>query len=309
MKNYDELTNDLLERRDRYVVDQKRKRKTVMSVATSFCCVCLVALLGIGVWQGDLFGTQPPAVTDSSANAENNSDIKNDTTKIPQYDETKIIWGDSHDDADSDAIEELNGNWVSYGLNNALEGASNNDVFAVLARPKEDGTFQYKGTNLEKYYLAMCEERNLPEKLRQLFKDGDALKYGDALYLTGTPGGEKWAKEFYEKRIRFYGEDLLNQYIVNGNFLKDMLEADIAKAETNSVATLAYEEAKSAYLAALAQTIKGEFSTEVNIEQEALIMYMTRDTFYAFTEGNISEWIFEFASKNGNTDILYGEAE
>lgn len=27
MKNYDELTNDLLERRDRYVADQKKKRK------------------------------------------------------------------------------------------------------------------------------------------------------------------------------------------------------------------------------------------------------------------------------------------
>ena len=30
MKSYDELTNDLLERRDRYVADQKKKRKRVM---------------------------------------------------------------------------------------------------------------------------------------------------------------------------------------------------------------------------------------------------------------------------------------
>ncbi len=56
MKNYDELTNDLLERRNRYVTDQKRKRKTVISVATSLCCVCLVALLGIGVWQRGILG-------------------------------------------------------------------------------------------------------------------------------------------------------------------------------------------------------------------------------------------------------------
>ena len=27
MKNYDEVTNDLLERRDRYVVEQKKKKK------------------------------------------------------------------------------------------------------------------------------------------------------------------------------------------------------------------------------------------------------------------------------------------
>ena len=60
MKNYDELTNDLLERRNRYVTDQKRKRKTVISVATSLCCVCLVALLGIGVWQGGMLNSQSP---------------------------------------------------------------------------------------------------------------------------------------------------------------------------------------------------------------------------------------------------------
>ena len=30
MKSYDELTNDLLERRDRYVADQKKKRKNLV---------------------------------------------------------------------------------------------------------------------------------------------------------------------------------------------------------------------------------------------------------------------------------------
>ena len=63
MKNYDELTNDLLERRDRYVADQKKKRKRVMGVATSLCCFCLVALLGFGMLQGGMFNTTPPDQT------------------------------------------------------------------------------------------------------------------------------------------------------------------------------------------------------------------------------------------------------
>ena len=63
MKNYDELTNDLLERRDRYVAVQKKKRKRVMGVATSLCCFCLVALLGFGMWQGGMFNTSPPDQT------------------------------------------------------------------------------------------------------------------------------------------------------------------------------------------------------------------------------------------------------
>ena len=62
MKNYDKLTNDLLERRDRYVADQKRKRKNVMSITTSFCCVCLVALLGFGMLQDGMFGTITPII-------------------------------------------------------------------------------------------------------------------------------------------------------------------------------------------------------------------------------------------------------
>ena len=63
MKNYDELTNDLLERRDRYVADKKKKRKSLMSVATSLRCLCLVALLGFGMWQGGMFNTTPPDQT------------------------------------------------------------------------------------------------------------------------------------------------------------------------------------------------------------------------------------------------------
>ena len=63
MKNYDELTNDLLERRDCYIADQKKKRKRVMGIATSLCCFCFVALIGFGMWQGKVFNTTPPNQT------------------------------------------------------------------------------------------------------------------------------------------------------------------------------------------------------------------------------------------------------
>ena len=59
MKNYDEVTSDLLKRRDRYVVEQKRKRKIFMGVATSLCCCCLVALLGFGMWHSGMFDSEP----------------------------------------------------------------------------------------------------------------------------------------------------------------------------------------------------------------------------------------------------------
>ena len=57
MKNYDELTNNLLERRDHYFAEQKKKRKIVVRATTS---LCLVALVGFGMWQGGMFEATPP---------------------------------------------------------------------------------------------------------------------------------------------------------------------------------------------------------------------------------------------------------
>lgn len=55
MKNCDEMVNSLLERRAQYDAEQKRKRKVLTRTVTSMCCVCLVALLGFGMWQGGMF--------------------------------------------------------------------------------------------------------------------------------------------------------------------------------------------------------------------------------------------------------------
>ncbi len=60
MKSYDELTNNLLERRDNYVAEKKKKRKIVISATTS---LCLAALIGVGAWQGGMFEATPPEQT------------------------------------------------------------------------------------------------------------------------------------------------------------------------------------------------------------------------------------------------------
>lgn len=52
MKNCDEMVSSLLERRDRYAAEQKRKRKVITRAASSVCCVCLIALLGFGIFNG-----------------------------------------------------------------------------------------------------------------------------------------------------------------------------------------------------------------------------------------------------------------
>lgn len=62
MKNCDEMVSSLLERRDRYAAEQKRKRKVIVRAASSVCCVCLIALLGFGIFNGK--SPDEPAASD-----------------------------------------------------------------------------------------------------------------------------------------------------------------------------------------------------------------------------------------------------
>lgn len=66
MKNYEQITNDLLARRDRYVEEQKRKRKTVISASVSACMCLIVAVLVFGPWKGNSTA-QIPAQTVNDA--------------------------------------------------------------------------------------------------------------------------------------------------------------------------------------------------------------------------------------------------
>ncbi len=74
MKSSEEMVNSLLERRDRYEEEKKRKRAVVLRAAASVCCVCLIALLGVGLWAGGAFSKaepkQTPGLTEQTTDAE-----------------------------------------------------------------------------------------------------------------------------------------------------------------------------------------------------------------------------------------------
>ena len=67
MKNYNEIANDLFERRDKCIAEQKARRKTITRLTTSICSFVLVALLGIGVWQSGWLNPATPPNTDDPA--------------------------------------------------------------------------------------------------------------------------------------------------------------------------------------------------------------------------------------------------
>lgn len=56
MKTYDEVANDVFDRRDRYFAEQKRRRKTLMMTVLPVLAVVLIALAAIGLNRD----TKPP---------------------------------------------------------------------------------------------------------------------------------------------------------------------------------------------------------------------------------------------------------
>lgn len=67
MKNRDEMVNSLFERRECYNAEQKKKRTMLARTAASLCCVCLVTLLGFGIWHSGVFSNTPPDKTAADA--------------------------------------------------------------------------------------------------------------------------------------------------------------------------------------------------------------------------------------------------
>ena len=143
------------------------------------------------------------------------------------------------------------------------------------------------------------EDSVLFEKYGQIVKDGDKLKYGEALYTTGTPDGEKWDKDFYYQRVSFYGEEFLAKYIVNGEFLIDKVLADQAahqdEHKTINHAYKALHEAIDAYnyeeiQATISQLEQQNIRYEYNETQKALIFYVTAAQFEKLSLDNVSSY-------------------
>ena len=58
MKNYNEIAQDILERRDEYLAQQKAKRKKIAQITTAVGCFVLVAGIGFGLNMDNLVGGQ-----------------------------------------------------------------------------------------------------------------------------------------------------------------------------------------------------------------------------------------------------------
>ena len=302
MKTCDEMVNSLLERRAQYVSAQKKKKRVLVGTIASFC---VVAVVGVAVWKGADWMAQPTVTPDGTIPPQNSTTQTTPITK-PTY---NILWREAEEDMSTGeiSVDTQMGKTIEWGLKKALENLPENTKVAVAAYPYvTDLNFAWNGKSLKEYSDAFDAERSMLNKLGSLAKMGNMLKYGEAL-LTGTPDGEKWSKELYEETIAYYGEELLSKYIVNGEFLKDQLEADIEIMSGEGSAYYAYESACAAYNAyaleqaekqLLAQSI--DYDASCSADSGCIIMFVDAEQFSAFTMENIENWCFSLARKGEN---------
>ncbi len=257
MKNHEETKQAVFNRIHAYDARQKQKKKLMTKVAIPLCSFGIIATALFGFMQIPM---EPPAVsheeavTESQTTSVPSSEVESippadqestppaDVEDPPYTDDEDILSGD-----DDYANMDWSGKKVMSSLYEVLENSDPAEMLSIYAGYQGyDPQFVYEGKTLEAYSKEAEAEGDYKERMAQLFKLGDELKYGEALYLEGTPEGIKWYKNLYDGTVAYLGEDLLSKYIVDGEFLREQLEYDMEQTCENK-AERALEKAYRAY--------------------------------------------------------------
>lgn len=304
MKNYNEMANDVLRRIKENDVIKAKKRKLYVGYASSLVVMVVIAMLGFNVWHN----VNPP-ISDEIENppivdnTENNVLDSTDEQPSNIFLDSEVVWADK--DNMEMAITEWNGKQISATLYDAFEKCEENRLFAIAANcTYVDKEYIYNGKSIAEYEAEMFKEQELVTKLEGLLKEGDYLKYGKDLYLTGTPEGEKWSKELYDDRVSMYGDDVLDKYIQNGEFLRDKLESDLENL-FNEEAQLQYEMALGEYVNSVNMKLKEkleekDIASDFSLEVDYLLIYVSEAEFEQLEIEKQSDWLFSLAVKAGD---------
>lgn len=291
MKTSDEMVRSLFLRREQYETARRASRRRAARIAVPALLLCVTVPAGLYLLRGSRAVTVPDSVAETSASGGDpfREAVQTEPAQQesrPQAPDTVVrAAGDvtmNDHVIDSEGMMEWNGKLITFALKSALDAGDASSVYAVTLSMQPDPAYVYKGKTLLEYETEVSEERILPEKLGQLLKEGDALRYGTALYETGTPDGEKWDKNLYEARVNYYGPELLARYLADGQFLRDKLEQDFAAAQEQTSAWDAYCAAKTAFLRDAAETLPGAYLPELRAETGRIVMFVTEAELKAY---------------------------
>mgnify|MGYP003288994094 CR=1 FL=1 len=135
MKNYTEITNNLLKRRDRYFAEKKAKNKKILGTVTSICCLIVIALIAVGVLQSENSNSVSPVVSGSDTHNVDKTQAHSDlVTEKETTDNNEIT-----EQAGKNPVNKYNKRPQKYPL------AQNGSTTDIFENPTEEGVI----SNLE----------------------------------------------------------------------------------------------------------------------------------------------------------------
>ena len=221
----------------------------------------------------------------------------------------KIIWaanGQSNEDPDdANAFVTWNGWSMDYSLYEVLNRADKTDFIAIVVSKNNSAeldSFEYKGTTLIQLRAERDEVNLLSGKLLDFHKEGEWLKYGDLLYTTGTPDGEKWSKSLYDERVAFYGEDFIAKYIVNGEVQTDLLNEDYTVCQ-NRLTEISKEtdELIKAYNASYVDEVEDIFVSAgacIKVRNNTVFLFVQKDELANLKVNNKENYMLSLARRS-----------
>ena len=323
MKSSEEMVKNLLERRREYEVRRKQRQKRIAGFSVSAgCCALILCAAFLLPGRGQPISSGSSAILPMPTEAPTGSGYA-EAPDAPMTDSGAILPepmtdmdGGTASPPDLTPKTETSGSEGTYYLwwkekltvTGRLYHAIEDDpagTLTVLAiyRPAtaEIADFVYEGKTLSEWAVASAEAQLLPDKMAELLKMGDALKYGEALYETGTPEGEKWDRRLYEDKVAYYGEELLSRYIVDGEFLREALENDLHDMKNTALA-LAEEAYGRAYAAYLDEVMPefvqvltaGDISCgRMTDRNSCLLLTVTAEELENLPLENVKDWYFD----------------
>ena len=151
MKNYDETINSVFNRMKEYELEKRKRGKFISKAIASTCCILLVALLGGGVWQSNLFKTTPPAIFDDGNTSQQDTQTgdepsSNSSEVVDVTPDAPIIWGNVDSDIQDAGYIEWNGKTITLPLYEVLSSEkTENSLIAIAIGFEVDDKFVYNG--------------------------------------------------------------------------------------------------------------------------------------------------------------------
>lgn len=311
MKSSKDMARSVLLRSEA-ILKKRAKRRRNLRIAGSIVLLLLIFLNVVNDNGLDRPGVTQPLPTPTGP-------VLNTKPTVPPSEpyNLQIIWAE-----DGGALDAGEVDWSNKIITVSLYTAFHDEryvgkegVFAIgLIFRDYDGQFAYEGKTLSEYCLEKNEERKIIDKLTDLLKDGEFLKYGEKLYTTGTPDGVIWPKELYENVVAQYTEVFLDKYIADGIFLKDKVAEDLlilaekpAESQFND-AVAAYLLEKTQYVQNVLQkngiscdTLWMSDGSVAALGGVALVLYATQEQFQNIVLDefgiNKNDVVFTFAAK------------